>query len=1571
VQSYLIRLAGSQLMLSGSPPAAPANVSAEAASATSADVSWDASTNATGYTVERSDDAGSTWAEAGITASTSLSDTGLSAGSYLYRVVASNFWGDGPASDSSGVTVGGVNLFATSVAAAVDKADADTAQWQSFRASLDADLDAVVAGEYLFDAMPRAADYALGYHCLKTSDPTTAADYAGKAIGLALSCARDNHSGDYGAKQPLGLGDGVEADFALPGTSIVTASLVVYNHAEADPSSTSGGVVDPADYTLAGTTIAFDTPPASGRRIWAKCLYHDTAAGLRYLQTGDGGGGVAYIEASTVQMYADRYCAKTVGPVLDWCNGFSGLSSEIADELAQFLVDISDASRDFAYAPASWVESNYGAGRYVNRVFAAVALQGRHADASRLQGEVESLYVGSVNPKFGASSEDTSSLKGGFPGEGLSSYGQETTEHVLLATAALADSGWDLSPISPSSDLSAWAGEVVRFNIHATYDDAGNTGVSGETRPGSAYEGGDNSPFPCPSVSKRIYSIASGLTADDLAAEYARHLFANWAGDQVFDCWDLMFRDAAGATTDWTTDPADIGYTYTAGGRGVVFSRAAWDYASAWLSFACGNRGDSDHDEPAAGDWTLNKGGDNLLVNAAAVGGRYNSDPSGPWSNIVTVDDGGADVQTYRWSNTYVFSQFQIYDYPGVQLTAVDESNGHVFASGDYKSIYHKHSGGTNPCTTLEADLFFIPDEGYAVRYDRVTTGSAAYAKRLRLHFSGTTHPVGAGTFTLTDDGGSTNTASIAWNASAATVKSELDTLYGVTTTVEKRCDGYWIVTLPAGTHSIMTGTASEAGAVVKVYDYHPEGGSGAGTVQHVVLANTISGTQTKDVNSSRLFVRVDSADSLSSTEELVEASQWGSGDLVRRMEFYPGSVASTAFVTSLQVTTTATSSMDTVSLVTGSSTKLRGVRFGQHVLLFRVGDDFTPPDTVSVTGTGTFEWHVALGEAAAGVLFELAGAVQSTATANGSGVLYFTTTATNPSVTVAEYTPVDPTYAHSLTDVGIAADLASWYPGTGTWWCWMVTEKPDPDGSNFPHLCVTHHGYFSGSTPQNPGTRVYANTTASAGDPPSFADATTTDYAADALDIGGAGGCLLHWDMDGDGRLDMIVTATSTHPWRGWFQQSDGTLVEDTGFNLGGTSNYPLRIAPTGAGGAGLPAYVANTNLIGGSITALSQFREKTYTNTGTGFTLSDDSPIPIPAGVPSSVTDDILARCQAAVADGVSLFLDYLDLDDDGNDELVIWAFFPYDSPRNFAYYLKDVGGGTYEDKTADWGLPRAGSFIVLLEPGFLPRNQQLTNHLYHSIDSAGGAGACHVFIGGGSSTHGTVDPGMFKWTGSGFTKVTGAVTTVLATALTSGGVGDYPVHMYAVDLTNRGGGFDLVYHRSRESMAFVFLNDGSGTLTQHTSGTSAPWSHYPCWGPWGVCLSDTNDTGLLDIVLGGKNPSGAGGGGGNSTGGRTNFAVLANATTDPGSYLKVRIRRSTTQNPMGVGGTVEAYEAGQSFAPSALLRRLRCRYDGGDHHFGLGDAATVDLKVNWPDGTSSTQSGVSTNQTVTVTS
>lgn len=566
----------------------------------------------------------------------------------------------------------------------------------------------------------------------------------------------------------------------------------------------------------------------------------------------------------------------------------------------------------------------------------------------------------------------------------------------------------------------------------------------------------------------------------------------------------------------------------------------------------------------------------------------------------------------------------------------------------------------------------------------------------------------------------------------------------------------------------------------------------------------------------------------------------------------------------------------------------------------------------------------------------------------NGAGDSAWTTTAS--ATTDAEGSAVFSLTAVPDATVGITADIATWYstdlpavlggPVSGThWWLWEVKEV-DPFDSGKPWLTVGHHRPAA-------GTRFYRNTHPTSGEL-AFTHATS-DLGFEWTNSGYVTGGLQQWDFDGDGDPDLS-----------WFVDSSANAKQKLASGYPSETTYTQTdLLPSGGNdrfdlfgdldGDGTLVYEMHLNPQWPTSTVKGSDR---FTWNGTGWTAEEGTVGP-PEGVPS----ELLTELATYLYDGTTIpkpenrrFIVmgwfYCDIDGDGNDELIYQQCGAYGSP-NVGAYLK-WNGSSWVDMTSTWGLPREGA-PLLLRQFQRPFRQlaQVNAHLHESFDDSGGFA---MFIWQGTA------PGYYKWNGSGWTRQT---DSPLSTRLELSD--SYPVRLMAVDLTNSGR-IDVVMQRPRSGNVYVFLNDGDGGLTEYSVGRQLR-----SWDATGVCIADLDGNGLPEIILGGDAGADSG-----VTSGITArcLSIWQNTTTSPGNHLKVKLRRASGGAPWGTGGTVEVYVAGQSFAPSALIRRWFARPDGIPLIFGVGNRSTVDLKVNWPGGDVTTQTAVNVNQTVTVT-
>ena len=102
----------SGIFLGGAPTATvpPTGLSASAVNSSQINLSWNASSGATTYKIQRSPDGSSAWSQVGTSSTTSFSDTGLAPSTtYYYRVLAGNSVGDSaPSNVASATTLAGL-----------------------------------------------------------------------------------------------------------------------------------------------------------------------------------------------------------------------------------------------------------------------------------------------------------------------------------------------------------------------------------------------------------------------------------------------------------------------------------------------------------------------------------------------------------------------------------------------------------------------------------------------------------------------------------------------------------------------------------------------------------------------------------------------------------------------------------------------------------------------------------------------------------------------------------------------------------------------------------------------------------------------------------------------------------------------------------------------------------------------------------------------------------------------------------------------------------------------------------------------------------------------------------------------------------------------------------------------------------------------------------------------------------------------------------------------------------------------------------------------------------------------
>jgi len=239
------------------------------------------------------------------------------------------------------------------------------------------------------------------------------------------------------------------------------------------------------------------------------------------------------------------------------------------------------------------------------------------------------------------------------------------------------------------------------------------------------YDGGDWYDYPAPFPQKDLLYIMGAATTDAAARSNANYMIQSYSGGQLNDMQDLIFRDPNAGVAFWTNAPLER----FAQGTGLIIARADWTYKSTFVSFQLGNLLDTDHQTYCQGQLEIQRGADNLLINANEVGENQIPSTESAYGNTVDIDDNGAGTQVYR------FNQGDWYGTPGCRITNYEATNGYVYANGDYAAAYGLNTNpGHGTATKLTRQVVYErPD--FIFVHDRATTKAVNDPKQLRWHF--------------------------------------------------------------------------------------------------------------------------------------------------------------------------------------------------------------------------------------------------------------------------------------------------------------------------------------------------------------------------------------------------------------------------------------------------------------------------------------------------------------------------------------------------------------------------------------------------------------------------------------------------------------------------------------------------------------------------------------------------------------------------------------------------------------------------------------------------------------------
>ena len=937
------------------PPAAPSNVAADAISSATIQVGWtDNSDNENGFEVDRSTD-GTIFTKLTTTApnTTTYSDTGLSpTTTYYYRVSAL-----GPLNS---VVPGSPNpVSATTLSINADnpqylltpqlisrmKAEvtANSPQWQSFKATLDANLSQVNEGNYQGWELPPIGAYALGYEVLKDTDPATASKYADKAIAIMLQGMNGTTDATAtGSRRFLARGDGSTTQFSLPNTNIDPSTVIVWtapiqvqtvvkgplNGQDAvdyyfnflNVSNTSDG---PANYTE-GVDWRYNPDYGRNQIDWSLGSSNQPATGSTYYVTE-----AASTQGSVVQGWSLNGNTLTFATAPDtnhaiyveyqYTDAATGLRYQQTNDgrggYNNILVDSGYTSRNLKYIAIGldWLWGYQGLSPQVRSQ--AINLLVRWSDY--LNNNPSIYMVNTPASNYGAGTyalrmATAIVLQNRDPADATRLRAAVEAYHdsyVLPLFKAPSNGngteqggfwseGWNYGPLAAQNILTSdlayeTAGWGSAAPDKAWANDAITALLTEQSTPSSIYDGGDGYAYPLPFPSKSFIGDLSYVATDPALKSYAAWAIRNAAGSD--SAWeDLLFQDPAAPAAFWGNN---LPLQYLSPGTGLAVARKDWNYNSTWLSFHSGNLTDAAHQDTGQGALDINRGADPLLVNYAAVTGDQTFQNKSTYGNLLLIDDGGAGQQTYRYAEGVWYGN------PGVTMPHFDGTSDYAYMQGNYAAAYtlnYGAPGSPNPATELVRDVFYVRGSDYVITYDRATTTQASFLKQLRWHFL--------------------NTPTVTGNSWTATNGSSK--LFGQT-------------------YSDVPLTTTE---VPVIYD---------GTTVQEIQTNNTSPT------------------------------------------------ASVRYVTAMQVASSAIASMDTSTHVESGDGKVEGTQIGSYVVLFGKNGSVSGGTSYQVTaGAGQSLTHY-LTDMTPGATYTLTGANQGSVTADAQGVLSFTTTGTGSAQTV------------------------------------------------------------------------------------------------------------------------------------------------------------------------------------------------------------------------------------------------------------------------------------------------------------------------------------------------------------------------------------------------------------------------------------------------------------------------------------------------------------------------------------------------------------------------------------------
>ncbi len=528
-----------------------------------------------------------------------------------------------------------------------------------------------------------------------TREFTSGALYPVLRVATTLAGATSNAAPEYSpevdyhvAFRELINGDSQFNILRWLGAHHPASTYYVATNTNANDTSVTAGA-----FTVSGTTLTFNTAPATNTAIYVEYLGSD------YTQTSNRTG-----RAESVKPDGPGYNMRAMNVGLAYGYDAIRQSPDLTSALRQEFYKVLNDQIDW-YTQAGYEGPNLGlnpiGNYYIRGYLTGVMFTAYATDADNPRamsgGDLKPLAHQLLHQTFDVMDAD---LPGGFGPQGT--YSEGTNQDMLQLydlwkrLTTLDGTPEDLAP------QLAWTDHLVPATFHGTKPDRV-----------TFYDGGDWNELPATPLTLSMRAFAR-YQPDHPMTPYARQLLAD-VGDPI-----------AGTRLDYKSGATQFPLSYVAARTGPLYARSDWGTSAVWLSLAAGPVLE-DHQHLDQGHFTLQRGADYLVINA----GGYGILDSLPTHNTLGFDDRGA-------GNHIVYPPGQGYWGPDAKITRSLDHGDFVYAEADIADAYVNNDGVTNSVQTALRTLVYIRPN-LIVMHDAMKVANANVKRIFNINFNAPT----------------------------------------------------------------------------------------------------------------------------------------------------------------------------------------------------------------------------------------------------------------------------------------------------------------------------------------------------------------------------------------------------------------------------------------------------------------------------------------------------------------------------------------------------------------------------------------------------------------------------------------------------------------------------------------------------------------------------------------------------------------------------------------------------------------------------------------------------------------